>query len=482
MQRARELEKHRSIIFRLFVTEDLTREQAKLEFERRGFGLRFTINQWNTLLRNLGVFKNIRGQDAIRARYILDQTANSGHCLIFADGVLQDNEEIVRHCDRRQDAPKNKTSPRNLTWICLPFHIERLSDPVTFRNFQYLLFTTRVHFESCFDTGEWAPDHKGLYARTPGLKAELVVLNKLHNAVFRALKQFERGENNRAQALLRNAFALHRSVVEYRHHRLLPDILGILLMVRRAGHEELQQSIVVNLVSLAKQVLPQNDPRRLMLECLEKLNMEGLDLDHLCPLYLAFDVYCRFLWMSKAGNNYIKAYYSYNQARFPRADAGEFYNLYKGRTFEEIRNILARVDIEFEKYSHENMTLWHTAMEYLWSEEKYVEMGFFCRHLSNRILRLGGTFDYSQDPQLNHDVSTTHLLLGLAEEAQGCLYTASESFEQAARVRDLIIPPDRWDPAREGALSKLVEVGQQIGEMHTVDYNNMLIEKMYTAV
>ncbi|KAL4814674.1 hypothetical protein BDW67DRAFT_176865 [Aspergillus spinulosporus] len=429
MQRARECEKHRCLIFQLFVTENLTREQAKLEFERRG------INQWNTLLRDLGIFKNIRGEDAVRARYNLDQTANSGHCLIFADGVLQDNEEIIRHCDRRQDTPKSRTSPRNITWIWFPFNITKLSDPVIFRNFQYLLFTTRVHFESCFDRGEWAPNHKGLYARMPELRAQLVVLNKLHNTVFRALKQLEKGENDRAQALLRSAFTLHRSV--------------ILLMVRRAGHEELQQSIVADLASLAKQVLPQNDPRRLMLECLKELNMKELDLDKLRPLYLAFDVYCRFLWMSKTGSNYIKAYYSYNQARFPRADAGELYSLYKGRTLVEIQNILARVDVEFDKYSHENMTLWHTAMEYLWSEEKYVEMGFICRHLSNRILRLGEAFDYRQDPQLNHDVSTTLLLLGLAQEAQGCPYTARESFEKAARVRDLIIPRDRWDPARE---------------------------------
>ncbi|KAL4736542.1 hypothetical protein BDV11DRAFT_211114 [Aspergillus similis] len=482
MQRAQECEKHRPIIFQLFVTEDLTREQAKLEFERRQLGLRLTINQWNRLLRDLGIFKNIRGEDAVRARYILDQTAEGGHCLVFADGVLQENEEIIRHCDRRQDMPKQKTGPRNLTWIFFPFKITKLSHPVIFRNFQYLLFTTRVHFESCFDTGEWAPNHKGLYARTPELRAQLVVLSKLHNTVFRALKQLERGENDRAQALLGNAFALHRSVVEYRHHRQLPDILGILLMVRRAGNEELQHSIVADLVSLAQQVLPQNDPRRLMFECLEKLDMERLDLDQLCPLYLAFDAYCRALWMSKAGNNYIKAYFSYNQARFPRADAGEFYSLYKGKAFMDILNILAQVDVEFEKYSHENMTLWHTAMEYLWSEEKYVEMGYICQHLSNRILRLGGLFDYNQDPQLNHDVSTTLLLLGLAQEAQGCPYTARLSFEQAACVRDIIIPRDKWDPAREGALSKLAEVGQQIGEMHTVNYSSMLIEKMYTAV
>lgn len=404
-----------------------------------------------------------------------------GHCLVFADGVLQENEEIIRHCDRRQGVPK-KCDPRKLSWIRFPFKIETLSDPVRFRNFQYFLFTTRAHFETCFDTGEWAPNHTGLYARTPELKAQLVVLSKLHNTVFRALKQLEKGENDRAQVLLRSAFALHQSVVGYHHHRQLPDIVGILLMVRRSGNTKLQHSIAADLVSLARQLVPQNHPRRLMFECLEKLNMGTLDLDQLCPLYLAFDAYCRSLWMGKTGSNYIKAYFSYNQARFPRADAGEFYSLYKGRTFIDIQNVLAQVDIELEKYSHENMTLWHTAMEYLWSEQKYVEMGYICQRLSNRVHRLGRGFDYSQDPQLNHDVSTTLFLLGLAQEAQECPVTARLSFEQAARVRDFIVPSDKWDPAREGALSKLVEVDRHIGEMHTANYSSMLIEKMYTAV
>lgn len=34
MERAKAYEKHRSLIFRLFVTEGLTHEQAKLEFEK----------------------------------------------------------------------------------------------------------------------------------------------------------------------------------------------------------------------------------------------------------------------------------------------------------------------------------------------------------------------------------------------------------------------------------------------------------------
>lgn len=433
------------------------------------------INQWNSLLRDLGIFKNIRGEDAVRAKFVLDQTPDGNNCLIFVDGVLQENEQIIQHSCRRQISPKENFSPRKLTWISLPFKITALDHPAPFKNFQYLLFTTRVHFESCFDTGEWGPNHKGLYARSRELQTQLAGLSRLHNTVFRALRQLEQGESGRAQTLLQSAFALHQSVVGYRHHRQLPDILGILLMVRRAGNKTLQHQIRNDLVTLARQNLPQNDPRRLMLECLEKL-----DLDQLSSLYLAFDAYCRFLWMERAGANLIKAYISYNQASFPRADVGDFFSLYKGMTFVGIQNILAQVDVELGIYSNETMKLWHTAMEYLWSEGRYVEMGYIGQHLSIRVHRLGRAFDYSQYLQLNHDVSSTFLLLGLAQDAQGYPFTARLSFEQAAQVRDHIIPGGKWDPAREAALSKLVEVDRRIGEMHTANYNSMLIDKMYS--
>ncbi|KAL4767103.1 hypothetical protein BDW60DRAFT_212280 [Aspergillus nidulans var. acristatus] len=481
MERAKAFACHRFAIFRLFVTDDLTREDAKVEFERQEIGVRLTINQWNKLLRDLGIFKNIRGEDAISAKYILDHTPRGGHCLIFADGVLQDNEEIIRHCERRQDDPKQSSKPHDLRYLWFPFRITALSDLPAFKSFQYLLYTTRVHFESCFESGEWAPDDKGLYARRDDLRVQLVVLSKVHNTVFRALKQHEQGHRSRAEELLQTASELYPSIVEFHHHRQVPDILGLLLMVRRAGNEELQRSIAADLVSFARQALPRNDPRRLIFECLEQLRLESLALDQLCSLYLAYDAYCRALWRERAGNNYIKAYYSYNQARFPRADAGEFYSLFQGRSFEGIKSILARVDVELERYSHANLTLWHTAMEYLWSQENYVEMCKICERLTKRVQRLGNTFNYSRDPQLNHDVSTTFLLLGLAQEAQKLHYSAILSFQQAAQVRDRIIPVDKWDPAREGALSKLVEVERKIGEMHTAYYCSTLIDKMYRA-
>ncbi|KAH8423986.1 uncharacterized protein LDX57_001741 [Aspergillus melleus] len=425
MERARAYEKYRSLIFRLFVTEGLTREQAKLEFERLELEPRLTINQWKTLLRNLRIYKNIRGENAACAQTILDQMPDGGHCLIFEHGVLQDNHEITQHNRRRQKKPKKATSPKPKR-ISLPFNITALSNPTTFRDFQYLLYITRIHFESSFDTGRWAPNNQGLCARSPDLRDQVGGLSKLHNRIFYALRHLKDGQSDQAQELLQDASTLQRSVVRYSHHRQIPDILGILLMVWRSGNKKLQHSIRDDLVALAAQSLPQNDPRRLMLECLGKL-----DLDQIRPLYLAFDAYCRSLWMERSSGSIIKAYVSYNQARFPRADEGEFYSLYKGMTFEGIGNTLARVDVELEPYSHENMLLWHTAIEYLWSRGRYTEMGYICARLSKRIHQLGTEFDYTQKQQLNHDASTTSLLLGLAHEALGCPCSARLEFERA---------------------------------------------------
>lgn len=118
-----------------------------------------------------------------------------------------------------------------------------------------------------------------------------------------------------------------------------------------------------NLSCEARKALSPNDPRRIMLECLRKL-----DLDQICHIYLAFDAYCRRLWMSKVKHDIMKAYFSYNQASFPRADVGEFYSLYNGMALDGIENILARVDLELGSYSTETFCLWHTAIEYLWSD------------------------------------------------------------------------------------------------------------------
>jgi hypothetical protein len=61
--------------------------------------------------------------------------------------------------------------------------------------------------------------------------------------------------------------------------------------------------------------------------------------------------------MSKTRLDKIRAIYSYNQASFPRADAGEFYITFKRLTREQMLNILQRIDKELYLYSHKTFSL-----------------------------------------------------------------------------------------------------------------------------
>ncbi|KAL4795266.1 hypothetical protein BDV19DRAFT_378959 [Aspergillus venezuelensis] len=434
---------------------------------------RLTFNQWKDLLRDLDIFKNIRNEDALRAKEILDQNPDGWHCLVFADNVLQENEETIKHCGRNKQGDtkrkergasrKNKSDLRHITYAL-------------FKNFQCLLFAVKVHFETSFTTGRWVAYDKGLIAMGSEFQEQLATLSRMHNRVFYALKHFQEGNKARGDESLQDSFALHRSVVGYHHHRQLPNNIGILLMVWQAGNRDLQQSITDDLHRLAEAHLPQNDPRRMVLECLRQLKR-----DQIKPLYIALDALCRSLWMANAATQSVTAYISYSQTRFPRADAGEFYSIYRGRTRTAIEDVLTWADSAFEQYSHGKMLLWPTAMEYLMSEGRYEDTICFGQILDHRTARLGSQFDWNSDHRLNQNVSTTHLLLGLAYEAKGCLVSARSEFQKAARLRDEVIPGDKWDSTRKSAVDKLVETESRIGEVHTATYNRVLIEKMYSS-
>lgn len=77
----------------------------------------------------------------------------------------------------------------------------------------------------------------------------------------------------------------------------------------------------------------------MMFEALQKL-----PIDSKGHLYLAFDAYCRHLWMSKVAQDGCKAHYSYNQASFPRADPGGFYDFYRGKSLNDITATLESAD------------------------------------------------------------------------------------------------------------------------------------------
>lgn len=79
-------------------------------------------------------------------------------------------------------------------------------------------------------------------------------------------------------------------------------------------------------------------------------------------------------------------------------------------------------------YSHETFSVWHFAIRYLWSEERYKEMAGLCQSLCWRLELLGDGSDYSVQKQLNLDASLTFYLLGVAQAAQGNLPGSKTAF------------------------------------------------------
>ncbi|KAL2811477.1 hypothetical protein BJX63DRAFT_422322 [Aspergillus granulosus] len=445
-----------------------------------------SIHQWKGLLHRQQIFKNLKNEEVHHIKYKYGQAPGAWTCLVFGGGVLLDNVEIEK---RYQDILKqaaqriyygNPERRRNFTPLYLPFNFSNLSDPKLFSDFRQLLFSTRVHFESSFSKGLWAPDHRGLYARSRTSRAELVQLSKLHNLVSDSLRHFREGNNNRGMAVLHQASLLHSSVVQYGHHRQFSDILAILLLVRRAGHEDKYQSMKDEFIDRAKAVLPQNDPRRSMFEALDHLeiNTDG-------HLYVTFDTFCRSLWMSqmaKTGIDNIRAIYSYNQASFPRADTGEFYSAFKGLTREQTLSVLQRIDKEFQLYSHETFSLWHTAIRSLWSERDFLEMSYFTNVLCQRLNQLANDFDYAQDQQLNLDASLTFYLLGQAYEELNHVHSALFSFEKSVYLRDRVLAADTLDTAKVAALRKYMSLASRLGELNGVMHSRESMERMYSAV
>ncbi|GAD93813.1 hypothetical protein NFIA_113580 [Paecilomyces variotii No. 5] len=474
-------------IIRLYLVEGWQREQVQSELEKRQSGSQTKLtwvadelrDQWNNLLQRQGIFKNLSEDEVILITNELRTAGGTWNCLVFASDVLLDNVEVERHYKRKGKSLQHTRTPhrRILTFIPLHFSCDSLSDPNIFKDFQRFLFYVRVHFESSFDSGTWKADHRGLYARTPELRAALTKLSDLHNKVCGALRQFREGRSDRAWALMRCSFWSHESIVESCHHRLFSDILAILLLLQREGHGQVQKEMIANLLDWAAEKLPRNDPRMIMFESLPKLV-----LDSTGHLYLAFDAYCRHLWMSRAGPDQVKSSYSYNQASLPRVIPGEFYNMYKGKRLEEIRSILQRVDWELGEYSHETLCLWHTAIRFLWGEERYGEIGELSQSLYVRLDLLGDEYDYSQQGQLNFDASLTLYLLGVAQEAQGRLDDAESTFFMSLRIRSKLVSDDIWEPLKVYALGKLEVLTTTRNDLSTASYYTGLLHKMYAAM
>ncbi|KAF7596808.1 hypothetical protein BBP40_012407 [Aspergillus hancockii] len=214
LRRARVYHDSRFEISRLYLIEGWELGQDKAELERRNFATepQGSIDHWKRWTRKNGIFKNLSTEKVqfIKAfKETLGSAERIWDCLIFAGDVLLDNDEIKRHyewhCLGKKKPREGVKIPKRRSSIFIPLssNLTYLSHPDTFKNFQRLLFYTRVHFETSFESGRWAPDERGLYARSAELRAGLTELSYLHNLVFDALKQFNAGEHDKGGPLTR---------------------------------------------------------------------------------------------------------------------------------------------------------------------------------------------------------------------------------------------------------------------------------------
>lgn len=256
---------------------------------------------------------------------------------------------------------------------------------------------------------------------------------------------------------MQDTFKYHISIALNWHHRQFPDILAIILLIQRAGLGH-GKEMVRNLVTLARETLPENDPRRFMFE-----SLTGLPLDSTGHLYLAFDAFCRKLWNSKTGPDNFETYYSYNQASFPRADPVAIFDFFKQKNLGQIRHILDEVNSALGDYTHETFTLWHTAIRFLLREQRYTEMETLVRDLCTRVMCLESEFDFSERQQLNIDSMLTFYLLGNAMEARGYLYQAIVAYENSVETRCRNAPyKDNWGSGKVASLRRIKGIKKRL--------------------
>ncbi|KAI9036275.1 uncharacterized protein KD926_002093 [Aspergillus affinis] len=440
---------------------------------------RKTVDQWKAFLKRHGITKNLCWEEVSKIKGEKGSAVNNWTSLVLADGLLLDNMDIAQHYKRGQRYRRTpqKREARNITYVDLPFRLTILQDPEVFKSFRRFLFYTRLHFETSFERGIWAPNPQGLYARSMDLRLRLSELSEVHNKIVDALEQFRAGRSERGWAIVRDSFKVHGNLVGSNHHRQFPDLLAILLLLQRGGHGPISRHMVENLLAWSQSILKPNDPRRILFQCLPRLS-----LDPHGHLYQSFDSYCRRLWQVNARCDEIRAYVSYNQASFPRADIGEFYNLFEGKPIEQIYETLHTADIELGDASHETFTLWHTAVRSLGRDGRYGDMTNVVRSLCTRIYPLAATFGHHEHRQLNLDSALSFFLLGGAEEILGDLHDARLSFQEAIKIRSWNIPFEKNDHAKAAALRRLLSIALKLGDLSAAKDCNRWLDRMYSEV
>jgi hypothetical protein len=180
-----------------------------------------------------------------------------------------------------------------------------------------------------------------------------------------------------------------------------------------------------------------------------------------------------------AGNNHIKAYYAYNQASFPRATLGHFYNLYKEKTYAKISCILQQVDRKFAVFNHARTCLWHTAIQYLLQEQQYQDTEAFSANLCSSLIPDKDQPDLYQQRQLNVDTSLTFFLLGSAQNSMGKFRGAMKSFRKCIDIRSVLVPDNVWDPTLVSTLEKVENLAERTGDFMTMENCKQGLSVMY---
>ena len=294
------------------------------------------------------------------------------------------------------------------------------------------------------------------------------------------------------------------------------------------GCKGLVSSLCEHLHALAAQWLQPTDPRIKLFATLKELRQDH-QWDPQGHLQMAFDAYCRHLWFNRLGSNDMKAYYSYNQASFPRAEPGEFYEKFQGKILDQMLAMLETVDHDLGQYSVATFCLWHTAINYLFQERRYSDSEVLCRELSNRILgpaeldplvyhhaqlcfEVAQSFGHNlakrilesgvfnpqlfYHSQLNFDVVKTFHLLGRSQEEQaksldllGRVEEAQNKFEQALlnfvlslNLRRATAKAGVWDPLLKSILMALISVGTTLGYHDGVEVWEQLLQAMFLTV
>lgn len=399
--------------------------------------------------------------------------------MIAGNELLLKNANIDRSYARVKNPGDVKKGPtrRSLIIVQIPSRPNYLRQSEVFRVFQRLIFNTRVHFDSSFDANLWAADERGVHARSPELRRELKILSDMHNKFVEACKQLESGNTYRGWVIIRSTFELNDRIVRIQHHRLFPDLLGVLLLLQQRGSPAapgLDHLLRKDLCNWARVYLPGNDPRRQFFELIMLAPLESIH-----HLYLTFDSQCRELWNSNIQDNEIGSYYSYNQASFPRADRGNFYSLFERKTVFEICDLLGRGDERFGFYSTEAFCLWHTALQYFCSAELYDYMAYVSAKLCGRLKNFTDRWDHSLPTQLNHDAAMTFYLHGHVEDARGNSMNALYAFRQCIMLRSQVVDGEKLDFLRGIALRRLETIATRVGDGIGVGLYQRLLDAMY---